>query len=61
MKSKIIGVVFTIAGVAGLIYAAVSQFTNGMAKHPVAGIVLVSLLIVFIGISQLYKKQPDEY
>jgi hypothetical protein len=61
MKSKIIGIVFTLAGVAGLIYAAISQFTNGMAKHPVAGILLLSLLIVFIGVSQLYKKQPNEY
>jgi hypothetical protein len=61
MKSKITGVIFTLAGVAGLVYAAISQFTNGMAKHPVAGILLLSLLIVFIGVSQLYKKQSNEY
>jgi uncharacterized membrane protein len=61
MKSKITGIILTLAGVAGLIYAAISQFTNGMDKQPLAGILLMSLIIVFIGISQLYKKQPDEY
>jgi hypothetical protein len=61
MKTKIIGAIFTILGVMGLIYAAISQFTNGMDKQPVAGILLGSMIILFIGISQLYKKHPDEY
>ena len=61
MKSKITGIILTLAGVAGVTYAAVSQFTDGMAKQPVAGILLASMIVLFIGISQLYKKHPDEY
>jgi uncharacterized membrane protein len=61
MKSKITGIILTLVGVAGLIYAAIAQFTDGMAKQPVAGILLVSIIVVFIGVSQLYKKHPDEY
>jgi uncharacterized membrane protein len=61
MKSKITGIILTLIGIAGLIYAAISQFTDGMAKQPVAGILLVSIVIMFIGIGQLYKKHPDDY
>jgi uncharacterized membrane protein len=61
IKSKITGIILTLVGVAGLIYAAISQFTDGMAKQPVAGILLVSMIVVFIGVGQLYKKHPDEY
>jgi len=60
-KSKLTGTILTLIGVAGLIYAAMCQFVNGMNKNAAAGILLFSLLITFIGISQLYKKHPDEY
>lgn len=61
LKSKIAGVVLTLIGVAGLIYAAIAQFTDGMDKQSVAGILLFSVIVVFIGVSQLYKKHPDHY
>jgi len=60
-KSKLVGAILTLIGVAGLIYAAMCQFVDGMNKNAAAGILLFSLVITFIGISQLYKKQPDEY
>ncbi|MBC7400067.1 MAG: hypothetical protein H7289_08990 [Mucilaginibacter sp.] len=61
MKNKVIGIILTLIGATGLIYAGISQFTNGMDKQPAAGILIVSIIIVFIGIGQLYKKHPDEY
>ncbi len=61
MKSKILGVVLTLIGVAGLIYAAICQFKDGMDKRAAAGILLFSVIIVFIGVSQLHKKHPDHY
>ncbi len=60
-KRKIIGTILTIIGVIGLIYAGASQFMDGMDKNAAAGTLLFSLIIVFIGIGQLYKKHPDEY
>lgn len=60
-KRKIIGTLLTIVGSAGLIYAGVSQFAAGMDKNAAAGILLFSIVIVFIGIGQLYKKHPDDY
>ncbi|GAA4101855.1 hypothetical protein [Mucilaginibacter panaciglaebae] len=60
-KSQLIGTILTLIGVAGLIYAAMCQFTDGMNKKAAAGILLFSLAITFIGIGQLYKKHPDEY
>ena len=61
MKSKVWGTILTIAGSAGLVYAGISQFMDGMDKRAAAGILLFSILIVFIGIAQLYKKQSDQY
>jgi hypothetical protein len=61
MKSKVIGTVLTVLGTTGLVYAAISQFMDGMDKRAAAGILLFSVLIVFIGIAQLYKKQSDQY
>lgn len=60
-KSKLIGIILTLAGVAGLIYAALCQFAEGMNKNAAAGILLFSIVVTFIGISQLYKKHPDDY
>lgn len=60
-KSKLIGTLLTLIGVAGLIYAAMCQFVDGMDKSAAAGILLLALVITFIGIGQLYKKHPDDY
>jgi hypothetical protein len=61
VKRKIIGTILTIIGCAGLVYAGMSQFAEGMDKRAAAGTLLFSLIIVFIGISQLYKKDAEEY
>ncbi|MFD2148499.1 hypothetical protein [Mucilaginibacter antarcticus] len=60
-RTKIIGTLLTVAGAAGLIYAGISQFADGMDKRAAAGVLLFSLIVVFIGISQLYKKHSDDY
>lgn len=61
MKLKFAGIILTIIGVAGLTYAVFAQLTNGMAKSPIAGITLVSILVVFIGVAQLFRKPADGY
>jgi multisubunit Na+/H+ antiporter MnhG subunit len=60
-KRKIIGTILTIIGSVGLIYAGLSQFADGMNKNAAAGVLLFSLIVVFIGVGQLYKKHPDDY
>jgi hypothetical protein len=60
-KRKIIGTLLTILGTAGIAYAAVSQFAAGMNKNAAAGTLLFSIVIVFIGLAQLYKKDADQY
>lgn len=60
-KSKLIGTILTLVGVAGLVYAAMCQFGEGMNRNAAAGILLFSIVITFIGIGQLYKKHPDDY
>ncbi|WP_214073281.1 hypothetical protein [Mucilaginibacter sp. dw_454] len=60
-KSKLIGTILTLIGVAGLVYAGMCQFIDGMDKKAAAGILLLSIVLTFIGIGQLYKKHPDDY
>lgn len=60
-KAKVIGTILTLLGVAGVIYAAMCQFMDGMDRRAAAGILLFSIVITFIGIGQLYKKHPDHY
>jgi uncharacterized membrane protein len=59
-KRKVIGIILTILGTVGIIYAAASQFAEGMSRHPAAGLLLFSIVIVFSGIAQLYKKDADQ-
>jgi hypothetical protein len=59
-KRKAIGITLTILGTAGIIYAGALQFAEGMDRHPAAGMLLLSIVIVFSGIAQLYKNEADE-
>ncbi|MFD2872426.1 hypothetical protein ACFS5N_08110 [Mucilaginibacter ximonensis] len=60
-KSKLVGIILTLLGVAGIIYAALCQFGEGMNRNAAAGVLLSSIVITFVGVGQLYKKHPDDY
>lgn len=61
MKQKVTGGVLTAIGLLGLVYAAMCQFAEGGDKRFAAGALLFAIIILFIGISQFYKKDPDQY